>query len=83
MSYAEEDALAATWPDWDRRSRPPQFDWFIALELALDLQVDIFRLHGLPLGEPFTSLAQQWAGWRRHAWTLVDQMHAAKAAATG
>jgi hypothetical protein len=48
-------------------SAPYVPDWFIALEMADDLHVDIFRLEGLPLEPPFTEVVKAWAMIRRMA----------------
>ncbi len=47
--------------------RPGQYDWYVALELASDLGVDIFRLEGLPMEQPYLDFAKCWAMMRREA----------------
>jgi hypothetical protein len=49
-------------------------DWFISLEMADDLRVDIFRLEGMPMEPPFTHFAKEWAMVRRMAKNEAEKL---------
>ena len=77
LSYQERQDLMAVLPAWDGEHRPPQPDWYVALELASDLNVNIFRLERLPMREPFLTVVKGWALLRREANARAAQITAA------
>lgn len=46
---------------------PPVYDWFVALELCMDVGMNIFELYELPKTSFNMELVQTWAFIRREA----------------
>lgn len=60
-------------------SRPPQPDWFVALELAADVGVDVYRHEQIDLTPENVAVVKTWLLIRRQALALAQQIRAAAA----
>lgn len=74
LTWQEREDLKAELPGWDGVSRPPQPDWFVALELAQDAQVDIYRHEDIPLIPETVAVVKTWLLIRRQAHNLAREI---------
>lgn len=67
--------------------RPPVPEWYILLDVAPDLNTDIFTLAGIPKEEPYLSVVIEWVYMRREVLNWIEGIREARqrahAAASG